>query len=259
MQFMRSLLLASAASALAAGSAHADGWIVTIGARAAAAPPYEGAGHDVVAPSPTFTLRRADSPDRFIPPDGGTTLALLSSSYISAGPMVRFRYKRGDADKLTGMKPIDLAIEPGAFVDLWPTSWFRARVEGRHGILGHHGWVGDAGLDLVHTGKRWDASIGPRMGFGDARYMDTYFGVTPTEAARSPLINAPYEPGAGKRYTGLEAATSYRMVKDMRLSFDVGYHRLSSKAAQSPIVLVAGSRDQISGGVGVSYSFGGGH
>ena len=256
MTSIRTLLLAGALSACAFTSAHAEGWIVTIGGRVTEAPPYEGAGHDVLAPAPTFSLRRADSPDRFTPPDGGTTLALLSSRYVSFGPMARFRYARGDQGKLTGMNKIDFAAEPGAFIDLWPANWLRLRAEARHGVFGHHGWVGDAGMDLVHTGSRWSASIGPRYGYGDKHYMDTYFGVTPTEAARSPLITTAYEPGQGPRYWGGEAAISYRLAGGLKTSFDVGYHRLATKVADSPIVQVAGSRNQISAGVGISYSFG---
>ena len=52
---------------------------------------------------------------------------------------------------------------------------------------------------------------------------------------------------------------SYRLIGGMRLTFDVGYHKLASQIAASPIVQVAGKRDQLSGGVGVNYRFGVGH
>ncbi len=256
---MRALLAAAligSTSLTAAAAAHAEGWIVTVGGRVAAAPPYEGANHDVIAPSPTFSLRREDSPDRFEPPDGGTTIALLSTRYIVIGPMARFRYSRGNQGNLTGFDKIDWAAEPGGFVELWPTNFIRGRAEVRRGVVGHHGWVGDGALDLVYTGPRWDASIGGRVGYGDAKYMDTYFGVTPAEALASPLITTPYEPGKGRRYTGLEAAVAYRLVGGLWTTVDVGYHRLSDKAAFSPIVMLDGKRDQFSGGVELSYSFG---
>ena len=56
---------------------------------------------------------------------------------------------------------------------------------------------------------------------------------------------------------GVEAAVSYRLTGGLRTQFDVGYHRMSESVARSPIVQVAGSRDQISAGVGVTYRFGG--
>jgi MipA family protein len=249
------LLLLASASSLWVDAARAESWIVTVGARLAAYPPYEGAGHDVIIPSPMLSIRRADAPNRFEPPDGGTSLALIDKRYIVAGPLVRFRLNRGDTDKLTGLNPIGWAAEPGAFVELWPTDWLRGRVEGRRGILGYQGWVGDAGMDLIHTGKTWSASIGPRVGWGDSAYFNTYFGVTPQEAARSPFINTPYAPGSGRRYAGFEAAISPHLTKRFVTTLDVGYHRLSSEAAMSPIVLVAGSPNDVSIGASITYSF----
>src|SRR5580704_15002087 len=74
---------------------HATEWIVTIGGRVAASPPYEGAPNDDFRPSASFNIRRADKPYRFTPPDDGSTLALIASRYIDFGPVVRFRYDRG--------------------------------------------------------------------------------------------------------------------------------------------------------------------
>ena len=240
----------------AAGQAGAVDWIVTVGGRVAASPPYEGAPNDNIRPSASFNIRRADRPYRFTPPDGGSSIAVLATKYIVAGPVVRFRYDRGDGGKLVGFPKIDFAVEPGGFVDLWPTDWLRGRVEVRRGVTGHEGVVGDAGIDLIHTGRRWDFSLGPRIGYGDRRYMDTYFGVTPLEAARNPYTYLPYEPSGGVRYGGGELAVSYHFTDRLRSTFDVGYHRLVKLAANSPVVSLAGSSDQISAGIGVTYSFG---
>ena len=172
-----------------------------------------------------------------------------------AGPLIRFRLSRGNTGKLTGFDTVGFAAEPGVFVELWPTNWLRGRVEGRHGVFGHDGLEGDAALDLVHTGKVWSASIGPRIGYGDASYFDTYFGVTPAEAARSPFIDTAYEPGGGRRYAGVEVAVGRRLGKRWQAIADVGYHRLANAAAISPVVEVAGSPDDISAGVSLTYRF----
>jgi outer membrane scaffolding protein for murein synthesis (MipA/OmpV family) len=235
---------------------HAADWIVTVGGRLSVGPPYEGADHDVIAPTPSFSVRRADRPYRFTPPDGGSTVALISTRLLDAGPMVRFRYDRGDSGKLEGFRRIKFAAEPGIFADVWPTDWLRGRIEARRGVTGHQGYVGDAGFDVIHTGRKWDLSIGPRIGYGDRKYMDTYFGVTPQEAARSPFVKTPYEPGGGQRYAGLEAAYSYHLSHRWRANVDFGYHRLAHKAADSPVVRFAGSPNQYSASAGFSYSFG---
>ena len=244
------------AVALCPAAAPAADWIVTVGGRGAISPPYEGAPNEVFRPSFLFSARRADKPFRFAPPDDGGSLALIESKHFEFGPVLNFRHSRGDTGRLQGFNKIDFAVEPGLFANVWATDWLRARVQVRQGVAGHHGTVGDAGIDYIHTGKKWDFSFGPRYGFGDARYMDTYFGVTPIEAARSPFLTKPFEPGAGARYGGIETAYGYQWTKRIRTVIDVGYHRLVNKAAESPVVDVAGSRNQFAGGIGVTYSFG---
>ena len=259
---MRRLALLSAlvlGFAAPLSAAQAEDWIATIGARARIKPPYEGAASHVIGFIPVLVVRPADHPYRFTPPDGAAAIALIDSSLITAGPVLRFRNSRSDEGRFTGLTRVGVATEPGAFVALWPTSWLRGRVEVRRGVSGHSGWVSDLSLDLIRTadmnkGQRWDASIGPRIGWGDANYMGTYFGVTPAEAfARQ---TTPYDPGAGLRYTGAGVAAAYHLDKQWAVNFDLTYNRLSSKALASPVVRTVGSGDQLSGGVGVSYSFG---
>jgi outer membrane scaffolding protein for murein synthesis (MipA/OmpV family) len=237
-------------------AAHAGDWIATVGARVTTAPPYEGADHDVIRPFPTFNLRPADRPYRFTPPDGGTTFALIDTDHFVLGPMARFQYKREPTGDLKGLGKIGWAAEPGAFVDVWPVKWLRGRAEIRRGVAGHDGLVGDVGADLVYTGKRWDASIGGRMGWGSDSYMDKYFGVTPQEAARSPIINQVYDPTGGQRYRGVELAAAYHLDEKWTVTADFGYHHLSSRAADSPIVRLVGDDDQYAGSIGISYAFG---
>lgn len=239
-----------------AGSAEAKGYIVTVGARVATAPPYEGSEVYIFRPFPTLSVRRADTPYRFVPPDGGSTFALFDSKHVTFGPMARFRYKRKSTGDLTGLREIKWAAEPGAFVDIWPTEWLRLRAEGRRGVTGHSGLVGDAGIDLVYTGQKWNFSVGGRAGWGNGKYIDEYFGVTPLEAARSPKITRAYMPSGGRRYAGLELAAAYNLDRHWQVKGDLGYKRLAEKAGDSPIVAIAGSRDQYSSSLGVSYSFG---
>ena len=79
-----------ALGAVAAGSARATNWLVTMGGGVNLAPPYEGAGNDDPRPSLTFNLRRANVSYRFTPPDGGNTIALISTHHFVFGPVVRF-------------------------------------------------------------------------------------------------------------------------------------------------------------------------
>lgn len=254
------ILIAVGLGLAGGGAASAEGWTVRLGPQVGVAPPYEGADRDVLQPALVVDVRPRGAPDRFVPPDGGTTVAILSNRFIELGPLVRFREERKPTGELTGLRKVNWSAEPGAYVDLWPTSWLRGRVEGRYGVGGYQGWVGDAAMDLVFTGarrgSRWDASVGPRIGWGDQRYMRTYFGVTAAEAARSPSINEAYSPGGGRRYTGFETAVAYNFNRRWRVTADFGYQRLAHSAAASPIVRLAGSQDQYLSSLGVTYTFG---
>ena len=86
--------------------------------------------------------------------------------------------------------------------------------------------------------------------------MDEYFGVTPAEAAASPFIDAAYLPKRGGiRYVGLESTLARRFGPHLQTTAHVGFHRLASTAADSPVVREIGNRDEISGGIGLKYSF----
>ena len=250
-------LLVGSVCALAAGSAHAQGgYIWTLGVSVEAAPAYEGASHYSALPLPVIRLRNPDRPYRFVPPDDGFELALVDSDIISLGPVGRFQGSRDNKGSLAGMEKIDWAGELGAFVDIWATEWLRAHVEIRKGVTGHDGWVGDAGLDFIYTGRGWDFSAGPRVGYGDASYRNTYFGVTPAETFTSPYFKSVYTPGGGLRYYGAETALSFQLTRAWQTIFDVGYHSLDSDLADSPIVKLDGSQDQWNAGVTVTYTFG---
>ncbi len=241
---------------LMSGSAMASDWTVTIGGRAQAVTPYEGAGHDVFVPTPAFQIRRSGTPERPVMPDDGLGLTTLSFGAISLGPVVRVRGARDAKDERTGLRDLGIAIEPGMFVNVWPTRWLRFRGEGRKGVVGHHGWIGDAGADLVLERGKWLATVGGRAGWGDVHYMNAYFGVTPAEAAASPIINTVYQPKAGLRYRGLETTLAYHWSPRWQTTANFGFHRLASAGADSPIVQAIGKRDELSGGIGVRYSFG---
>ncbi len=210
----------------------------------------------ILQPMMAFNLRHANVPYRFTLPDGGSTISLVSKRHFVLGPIVRFRYSRDDTGNLQGLDKIGFAAEPGVFAEIWPADWIRFRAEGRYGVGAYSGPVGDAAIDLIYTGRKWDFSVGPRYGYGGTTYMDTYFGVTPDEAARSPYIKTAYEPGQGQRYLGVETAMAYNWTHRVKTTFAVGYHRLSHLGADSPVVQVAGSPNDYSAGVTLSYAFG---
>lgn len=250
------LVGATGAALCGAGAAQASDYTVTLGGRAQAVIPYEGAGHNVIVPVPVIQIRREGDPDRPSFPGDALGLGILHVGGLSIGPSIRARQKRNDHGERAGLREVNLALEPGAFVTLWPTDWIRFHADGGKGVRGHRGWAGEGGADVVVRPGRWMVSLGPRIGYGDRKYMDAYFGVTPSEAAANVLIDTAYSPTAGRRYVGGVATLAYHITPRIQTTANFSYHKLSDKAADSPIVQLIGDKDEFSGGLGLKYSFG---
>ena len=126
--------------------------------------------------------------------------------------------------------------------------------EGLKGLGGHKGVVGTVGADYIwRDGDRYVFSIGPRVLFSNSRYQRAFFGVTPEAALASGL--PAYRPSGGVH--GVAAASGLSVQFDPRWGVFgfARYERLVGDAAKSPIVRELGSRNQLSGGVGLSYTF----
>ena len=258
---MRNKTLAAIGGALLgtlglASQASAEDWIVSVGGQVNAAPPYEGAGYDLFLPIPTLGIRKASAPERPTISGDAPGIAVISNNWISFGPDLRLRGSRDDKGDREGLHKVGIAGEPGLFLTLWPMDWVRLHGEERKGVFGDHGWVGDAGLDLIVRPGRFMISAGPRIGWGDRSYMNPYFGVTAADAAASPILNTTYSPNGGRRYLGAGAGLTYHFSSRWEGTATASYHHLSNQAADSPIVQLIGARNEYAGGVGLKYSFG---
>mgnify|MGYP003577390934 CR=1 FL=1 len=182
---------------------------------------------------------------------------LLRSGNFAFGPAFGFIGKRTASDIGADLPQVGFTLEAGAFgqVDLTPA--LRVRLEGRKGLSGHKGWTGEVSADYVaRKGDDWLFSIGPRVTLGDAKYTRAYFGVTPAAAATSGL--AAYDPGDGVQSIGMTAGYHRMLGKNWGIAIYGRYDRLVGDAADSPVTRELGSRSQPSGGIALSYTFGGG-
>ena len=171
-------------------------------------------------------------------------------------PAVRVLDERsfGAGDPLFGLNKVGLAVELGVEVDYTDT-WFRFFAEARQGFGGHSGQILDLGVDgILRPTERLKLAAGPRLSFASAKYMNTYFGVTPAESLASGL--AAYRPGGGFRGAGLGGTATWDIDRNWFVRADATWTRLSDDAAASPIVRAAGSRDQFTVGLGAAYRFG---
>ncbi|MBS0360674.1 MAG: MipA/OmpV family protein [Proteobacteria bacterium] len=259
-------LVAATATLLAVSAARAEdaGPGFTIFGRAIAgslsvqvSPDYLGAKTYSLGPSGGLELYKPGEQRTFSPPDDSPGLQVLGDRTLSAGVVARLRSGRDDSDGLRGVHKVDFAIEPGLYAEWWPAHALRLRGEVRHGAMGNSAWTGDLSLDAVYDKDRWLLSVGPRLHLGDGRFTRTYFDITPTDAARSPFNIAAYGANGGFVSPGALASAEYRWTPRWSVIAHVDYQRLTGDAADSPIVARLGSKDQVTGSLGLRYRFGG--
>jgi outer membrane protein len=237
-------------------AAPAAGWTVTLGVEGRYMPKFDGSDRYELSPAPIFSIRRAGTNATFKAPRDGASITLFEAGGLAIGPTGKIRRGRDDADDiaLTGLNDVDWAVELGGFVEYWFSPLLRTRAEIRKGVTGHYGVIGDITADVVYPlGPQWTLSGGPRLTLASAAANDPYFGITPLESVRSGL--PVYSPGGGVRSWGAGAQLRYQISPQWAAHTYVEYERLSEGAANSPLVTLRGSRDQVTVGLGVAYSF----
>jgi outer membrane scaffolding protein for murein synthesis (MipA/OmpV family) len=224
---------------------------VTIGFGGAVAPEYLGSAKVAIAPAGIFAIQELVLP-------GGLGIGSDAALPTDPGFGLRggFRYipKRDSKEfsELAGLSDIDPAFELGlGLVSITQRS--RVFVEVRKGFAGHDGWVGEAGADLLlRPSDRLVLAAGPRAYFGDDTFVQTYFGVTSDDAARSSL--AAFEPDGGLVSLGLEVNARHYFADHWSLVGTLGWRRLQGDAARSPIT-DEGSADQFRARLVVTRTF----
>jgi outer membrane protein len=231
-------------------------WTVTIGANGGAQPDFEGARRYMFTASPIFSINRAGATDRFLSPRDGASFALFDYGGFRAGPVGKLKPARTAANysELNGLGDVKLAVELGGFAEYFPVDWFRARVEVRRGFGGHEGVVADFSADaIVPVVERFTLSGGPRFTLESSNATAPYFSVTAAQALASglPVFNAQ----GGAHSVGAGTQLRYQVTPQWEAHSFVEYGRLLGDAAASPLVTLRGSPNQVSAGLGASYSF----
>jgi outer membrane protein len=232
------------------------GWTITIGIEGRYLPSFDGSDRYVVQPYPIFSIRRAGTHARFKAPRDGFGIALVEVGSFRAGPVGNIRRGRDEDDDadLRGLGNIDWAFEVGGFAEYWWHPLLRTRAEVRQGFGGHHGVIADITADIAYPlSPNWLLSGGPRVTLASAAANDPYFSITPIQSLASGL--PVYSAGGGVRSYGAGVQLRYRWSPQWAAHTYVEYERLAGDAGDSPLVTLRGSRDQVTVGVGVAYSF----
>lgn len=220
-------------------------------------PSYPGSDAYDIGPFVNIDRERGDTPFEFEAPDESFGFSVIDVGGLSIGPAVNFEGARTAEDVGADVPKVKFSLEPGAFVALNLNDNFRLRGEIRKGVTGHKGWVGLAGADFVLRDRDdWLFSIGPRVTWSGNRYQDAWFGVTPETAVATGIPE--FDPGAGIQAYGATASFIKQLSPRVGITTYAKYDRLVGDAADSPLTRLYGSRDQFSGGLALSYTWGGG-
>ena len=219
-------------------------------------PRYPGADSFSVRPLVDFSRARGDADFAFEAPDESIGFPLIRDSRLQIGPSLGFEGARNARDVGAAVPKVGFTFEVGAFVQYQLAPAFRLRGEVRRGLGGHRGWVGSVGGDyVVRDHDRWLFSLGPRVTLGDDRYTQAYFGVTPETATATGL--RAFDAKGGVQAVGITVGALRQLTRRWGLYGYAKYDRLVADPARSPLVRRYGDRNQLSGGLALSYTFGG--
>ena len=239
-----------------ASQAAPDDWVVTVRAKAIVSPEYPGAKDFSFLAYPALSLRKASSPATFSAPDDNISLALYDAGWLKAGPVGKFVSARRASEhpELFGIHNVGWGVELGGFVEVWPLPSVRTRFELRHGIGAHNDFVGTIAADYVVPWDRWTFSIGPRLSLVGNRFADKYFSVSPLESAFNGRVR-PFNARGGLEAVGVTGAATYQISDQWAATGFARYERLIGDAGLSPIPANLGSRNQVTIGGNIAYTF----
>ncbi|MTH97817.1 MipA/OmpV family protein [Roseibium sp. RKSG952] len=225
-------------------------YVLELGVGARVQPRYEAADSYIVYPFPLIGV------GRFYVPGLGQVKDGRDSRGIFVYPAFNYIGERKPSDNraLRGTEKIDWTLELGAGAG-YRFRNFRVFAELLQGINGETSQSGQVGFDgIFYPLDKVEFSIGPRATFAADGYMDTYFGVTDSEAAASGGTLTPYDPDGGFKSVALAARASYAYTDNVKLHLLGRYDRFVGDAADSPIAKT-GDENQFTIGLGMTYRF----
>jgi outer membrane scaffolding protein for murein synthesis (MipA/OmpV family) len=228
-------------------------WSVVVGAGGGYAPDYEGSDDYELQPFPFVSIVYDDFV--FI---NGTSIGLNLLNYegLKAGPIARYGFGRDEDDNnaLDGLGDVDDSIEVGGFVSYGIGIW-SAGLTAEQDVGGsHEGLVGEASTGVsVPLSDNLKSSLEGSATWASSDYVDTYFGISAKQSARSGLEQ--FDADAGFKDVAVTLGLDYMFTESIGISGRAQYKRLLNDAADSPIVDDKGSADQFFGGLFLTYSF----
>lgn len=233
---------------------------IAVGAAGLYRPEFEGSDSYELQPFPLVSIRNLY----------GLNVENLGASYdllairpddrdweIRLGPALSLDLGRDEDDNefLDGLGDVSTSVLGGAFVSA-RYGPIIARIAGGHDIAGgHEGTVINARVaSVIPLTDEWRIIPGVTTTWASADYMQSFFGITETQAADS--IYQTYTPDSGFKDVGANLTLRYLFAENWAATGTVAYKRLVGPAADSPIVEgPGGSADQFLALIGLTYEF----
>ena len=259
--------IARAADAMSVGttppaSASPD-WIVTVGLETRMVPAWPGASDAKLALTglPLFGVRPAGTPPTFTGARDSIGFGIVDLGQVKLGPAFKLVWERNASDHaaLNGLGNVDYALQAGGFAEYWPVPWLRLRGEVRQGFGGETGVTGDMFVDAVVPLGQFRLSGGPRLTLQSTDAVSPYFSINAAQSVASGVSFSPplpvYNATGGLYSVGSGGKVEYFWSPQWATHAFMEYERLTGSVADSPLVTQRGSPNQITIGMGATYSF----
>ncbi len=206
--------------------------VLTIGAGASVAPAYFGSEDLEFGPTGLFRFDFVRFPNGFTFGSGRSVGFNEGFGLRGAARFIGER-KAEDYRELRGLDDIDWTMELGMGIG-YEQAQYRFFADARYGFFGHEAFVGQIGADIIaRPVDGLTVTFGPRLDLGDDKFMNTYFGVTPANAAASRYDS--YSADGGIVSAGLELTALYQFDERWGVQGSLEWNRLLDDAANSPI------------------------
>jgi outer membrane scaffolding protein for murein synthesis (MipA/OmpV family) len=230
-------------------------WSLTVGAGALYAPDYEGSDDYEVRALPFLMASYQDWLTFSVPE--GLRAAVVNVDGFKAGVLLAYRFDRDGDDNIALKRwgDVDGAIEAGLFAE-YRSGPFRVEFDVQHDVSGaHEGMV--AQLSARYGARIGPAmvSFGPQVTWADDNYTQTYFGITPAQAAVALVPYVPYAADGGIKDYGLSAMVVVPLSDSWSVTGLASVNVLTGDAADSPLVQAQGSETQFMAGLFLGYRF----
>jgi outer membrane scaffolding protein for murein synthesis (MipA/OmpV family) len=180
---------------------------------------------------------------------------LLSNEVLKIGPTINYRFGRSEKDSLalSGLGDTPNALQFGGFAE-FQMGLIMASAEFKHAISSEQG--SEAIFILgngIYRDEKWLVVMGFRGIWSDQTHTQTNYGVDEIQALAS--VYDVTNMTSGFSDIGINFIARYQINDKARVESIIGYSRILGSAANSPIVKLEGSANQVLAGVGLRYSF----